>query len=92
VFGEGRPFLVALIVPAAAGGLGESALIASEITRCLQHAAHEEQVRQFAILDRPFSHDRGELTPKLSLCRTVIAANFSQQIADLYTNMPPKFN
>jgi long-chain acyl-CoA synthetase len=88
VFGEGRPFLIALIVPAAACDLAPSALIAAEITRCLQHAAHEEQVRQFAILDRSFSHDRGELTPKLSLCRNVIAKNFSQQIADLYANIP----
>jgi long-chain acyl-CoA synthetase len=96
VFGEGRSFLVALIVPAVAchaapqstssGGLAENSSIADEIARCLQHASHEEQVRQFAILDRPFSQERGELTPKLSLRRKTIAENFSQQIADLYAN------
>jgi long-chain acyl-CoA synthetase len=89
VYGEGRPFLVALIVPAGCGAAnaiptatGEQ--IASEITRCLQSAAHEEHVRKFIILDRPFSIDRGELTAKLSVRRTVIADNFRQQITTLY--------
>lgn len=88
VFGEGRPFLVALIVPSAACGDSPHAAISAEITRCLQHAAHEEQVRQFMVLDRPLSIDRGELTPKLSLCRGVIVENFRQQIAELYASMP----
>ena len=44
--------------------------------------AHEEQVRDFVVLDRPFSIERGELTPKLSLCRDVIARNFAAELAD----------
>jgi long-chain acyl-CoA synthetase len=85
VFGEGRPGLVALIVPAACGlAVDDPELqepIADEIARCLSSAAQEEQVRAFVVLDRPFSIERGEMTPKLSLCRAVIAKNFAAELA-----------
>ena len=84
VFGDGQCGLTALIVPAACG-LAQSneqasttARFAAEITRCLAHAAHEEQIHRFTLLDRPFSIDRGELTAKMSLCRSVIARNFAE--------------
>ncbi len=103
VFGDGQSHLVALIVPSASApaargsDCGEergarSEKFAVEINRCLQTAAHEEQVRQFALLDRPFSVDRGEMTAKLSLCRNVIAKNFSEQIARLYEFSTPSSN
>ncbi len=81
VFGDGQSALVALIVPAARGLARETC--AQEITRCLATAAHEEQVRGFTILDRPFSIERGELTPKLSLCRAVIARNFADELESM---------
>jgi long-chain acyl-CoA synthetase len=85
VFGEGRPALVALVVPTACGLANDSgelrSALAAEINRCLTNAAHEEQVRDLVILDRPFSIERGELTPKLSLCREVLARNFAAELA-----------
>lgn len=86
VFGEGQCAIVALIVPAACGvqgGIGSRATrerYAAEIRRCLESAAHEEQVRYFTLLSRPFSIDRGELTPKLSLRRAAIAQSFSAEL------------
>jgi long-chain acyl-CoA synthetase len=86
VFGDNQPGLSALIVPAECGRIKsdeiptQKELIAAEIDRCLASAAHEEQVRRFAILDRPFSIERGELTPKMSLCRSVIARNFANKM------------
>ena len=85
VFGEGRAALVALVVPTASGVACDSgelrAKLAPEIKRCLAAAACEEQVREFALLDRPFSIERGELTPKLTLRREVIARNFAGELA-----------
>lgn len=88
VFGDGQCGLVALIVPA--GGLvgdGEQDAqrneIAAEINRCLSSAAHEEQIHHFVLLDRPFSIERGEMTPKLSLCRTTIEANFAAALESM---------
>jgi long-chain acyl-CoA synthetase len=89
VFGDGRCGLMALVVPAAGAPTRSeeqgvrSELIAAEINRCLSSAAHEEQVHRFAILDRPFSIERGELTAKMSLCRTAIARNFAAELAGL---------
>jgi long-chain acyl-CoA synthetase len=89
VFGDGQCGLAALIVPAAVCGLADKAdapdyeSIAAEIKRCLQSAAHEEQVHRFKLLDRPFSIERGEMTPKLSLCRKTIEANFAAEIESM---------
>ena len=69
-----------------ADGIGSDATrerYAGEINRCLKSAAHEEQIRHFAILDRPFSIELGEMTPKLSLRREIIARNHADQLAAL---------
>jgi long-chain acyl-CoA synthetase len=94
VFGDGHHGLVALVVPptnaTSASGLArpqtltdQHGVYAAEITRCLQSAAREEQIHAFTILDRPFSIARGELTAKLSLCRSVIAQNFAAELKRL---------
>jgi long-chain acyl-CoA synthetase len=89
VFGDNLCGLVALIVPSAEGVAscnGQQAKdekYAAEIKRCLASAAHEEQVHRFALLDRPFAIERGEMTGKLSLCRGVIAKNFAAELQKL---------
>jgi long-subunit acyl-CoA synthetase (AMP-forming) len=84
VFGEGQRGLVALVVPARGEGRGASREeLAEEIERRLAGTAREEQVRDFTILERPFSIELGELTPKLSLCRERIAAHFAAELSDL---------
>jgi long-chain acyl-CoA synthetase len=89
VFGDGQCGLVALIVPAGCGSAdgdergSKSEQIDAEIKRCLESAAHEEQVHRFVLLDRPFSIERGEMTPKLSLCRKTIEANFSSELGKI---------
>ena len=59
-------------------------LFRQEISRLLVHASAEEQVGCFAILDRNFSVEQGELTPKLSLRRKTIEANFAREIEQMY--------
>jgi long-chain acyl-CoA synthetase len=90
VFGDDRPGLVALIVSRSEGPPKgyqvRSEQIAAEIARCLVAAASEEQVRQFAIVDRPFSIDRGEMTAKLSLCRSVIERNFAAELDSIFSS------
>ena len=43
-----------------------------------------EQIGQFVLIDRPFSQELNELTPKLSLRRAEVEKNFSQQIEAMY--------
>jgi long-chain acyl-CoA synthetase len=94
VFGDGHCGLLALIVPSTTAPLAcglarpqtddeRHATYTAEITRCLAPAAREEQIHAFALLDRPFSIERGELTAKLSLCRSVIAQNFAADLKRL---------
>jgi len=44
-----------------------------------------EQVKKFALLPREWSIDRGEMTPKLSMKRKVVLANFEKEIEAMYT-------
>jgi long-chain acyl-CoA synthetase len=97
VFGDGCSGIVALIVPAGDGGAASmeqgawskeqgaarDARYAVEIKLCLAAAAHEEQVHQFVLIDRAFSIEHGELTPKLSLCRKVIARSFAAELGQM---------
>lgn len=54
------------------------------VDRQLSQLAPHEQVRKVALVGRPFSIEQGELTPKMSLRRTVILENFADVIARLY--------
>ncbi len=60
------------------------ALFAAVIEQRLARLSHHEQVRKFALLDRSFSIESGELTPKLSLRRKVIEANWADRIEAMY--------
>lgn len=55
-----------------------------EIDRLLAAGAREEQVGPFVILPRNFSLEGGEVTPKFSLCREVIARNFAKEILGMF--------
>src|SRR5690606_14593444 len=87
--GEGQSHLAALVVatPCAVEQQVNEVQLGEEIARCLQAAAHEEQIRHFAVIDRPLSQEFGELTPKLSLCRETIARNFRETITQLYNKL-----
>lgn len=62
-------------------------LYREEINRCLAGLAEFEQVGAFELLDRAFSLDEGEVTPKQSLCRKVIQRRFAEQIDAMYRSM-----
>jgi long-chain acyl-CoA synthetase len=43
-----------------------------------------EQIKRFALIDRTFSQETGELTPTLKVKRKVVLANYSSIIEDMY--------
>jgi len=59
-------------------------LYAERIGQRLAELAPYEQVRTFRLIDRAFSIEQGELTPKLSLRREVIEQHFAGQIRAMY--------
>src|SRR4051794_5973305 len=81
VYGDDRPYLVALIE--ADDGAGED-----DVQKAIDDAntdlAKIEQVKKFKLLDRVLSQDEGELTPTLKLKREVVYDNFSDEIDTLY--------
>ncbi|HYO24528.1 MAG TPA: AMP-dependent synthetase/ligase [Lacipirellulaceae bacterium] len=60
------------------------AIYRAEIDRCLASLGQHEQIAGFNLLTRQFSAELGEVTPKLSLCRGVIAGTLSRQIERAY--------
>ena len=119
VVGDGRDYLVALIVPnrsalaaelagqagasddprnsAAARGPARAgtqdafladpsvrALVEARLRQRLASVSHYEQIGRFVLLERPFSCEQGELTPKQSLRRAVIIEHFATEIERLY--------
>lgn len=59
-------------------------LFSQRIRTQLASVSAYEQVGKFTLLDRGFTIDSGEMTPKLSLRRDVIAANYAAQIEAMY--------
>ena len=58
-----------------------------ELDRLLESVNAESSVGPFVILTRNFSSELGELTPKLSLRRQAISANFASQIAKMFREL-----
>lgn len=62
-------------------------LYRTEIARCITGRAEFEQIGAFQLLTRAFSQAQGEVTPKLSLCRSVIARTFAREIEAMYARV-----
>ncbi|HEV7281963.1 MAG TPA: AMP-dependent synthetase/ligase [Pirellulaceae bacterium] len=60
------------------------ALYREAIDRRLACVSHHEQAPKFVLLDRAFAIEKGETTPKLSLCRAVIEANYRGLVERIY--------
>ena len=43
-----------------------------------------EQVKKFTLIPREFTIDKGEMTPKLSIRRKSILANFEKEVEAMY--------
>jgi long-chain acyl-CoA synthetase len=81
VYGDDRPYLVALIV--AADGADESK-VQDAVDTANKDLAKIEQVKKFKVIDRELSQDEGELTPTMKVKREKVYENFSDEIDTLY--------
>jgi len=99
LIGDRRMFLSALIVPDFEA-LKEYAdpmelvnlkqiyeLLDKELDVFQKKLAGFERVRKFAILDKPFSIEGGELTPSLKVKRKVIEERYTNLIEDMYKGL-----
>ena len=90
--GDGRKFVSALIVPdagnlakASTDGHGEwEAIIGREIDAINETLMPHERIRRFCLIGRPFSIEKGELTPTLKIKRGIVEATYIDAIEHLY--------
>jgi len=90
VIGDGRPFITALVtVDQEAAGQAVASELRARVERAVAQAnrglGRHEQVRRFAILERDFLAEEGEVTPTLKLRRRVCEEHFRTEIEALYT-------
>jgi long-chain acyl-CoA synthetase len=88
VIGDRRKFLTVLITLAEGVDGDVHAAIKAQIDAVNETLARVEQVKKFAILERPFGIDSGELTPTLKIKRKVVAQKYASQIDAMYADEP----
>ncbi|MCL4288715.1 MAG: long-chain fatty acid--CoA ligase [Thermoleophilia bacterium] len=91
VIGDRRPYLAALLTidpdeaaRVAATGTEARVVVEQAVAEVNRHLGRVEQVKRFAILDRDFLRELGELTPTLKLRRRVCEEHFRDVIETLY--------
>jgi long-chain acyl-CoA synthetase len=62
-------------------------LLDNELDQFQKKLAAFERIRKFAILDKPFTIESGELTPSLKVKRKVIEERYKDLIEDMYKGM-----
>ena len=59
-------------------------LINNEVARLMENFSNYERIKKVVLLAEPFSIEKGELTPKLSIVRKVVLKNYDDEIDNLY--------
>jgi len=97
--GDNRPYNVLLIVPDkddpifhSLQGDNQTEYFHQIVMAANNDVATYERVINFTVLDRDFSREKGELTPKDSFNRKAIEANFKENIESLYQSNIVRIN
>ena len=61
------------------------ALIRKEVDTIMGNFSNYERVKEFALLDRLLTLEKGELTPTLKVVRKVVLSNFSDTVDKIYS-------
>ena len=87
-YGDGRPYLVALLVldpeAAARRPLSLDADVAAAVEAANATLNRAEQVKRYLVLEHEWGPETGELTPSLKLKRRVILQRYGRDIERLY--------
>ncbi len=84
VYGDNKPYLVALLVLSEENLNINHEQIEKEINKINQNLAKIEQIKKFFIINEKFSIENGMLTPTLKLKRYKIVTKYKNQFEKLY--------
>ena len=84
VYGDNKPFLVALIVLNNDYGDVKSEKIKDEIEKINKGLSKIEKIKKFFIIDKQFSIENGFMTPTLKLKRYKIIQEYKKDLEKLY--------
>jgi len=62
-----------------------NSLIRQEVSSAMERFSNYERVKEFALLSRLFTLEKGELTPTLKVVRKVVLENFSDSVEKIYS-------
>ena len=62
-------------------------LIEDDMSKLQKQLANYERVRKFALLDKPFTIETGEITPSLKIKRKVVEEKYGEVIEKMYTSL-----
>ena len=62
-------------------------LFESELTKFQKKLANYEKVRKFALLEKPFTLETGEITPSLKVKRKTVEEKYAQVIEEMYRGL-----
>ena len=63
-----------------------NSLIRKEVSSAMERFSNYERVKEFALLSRLFTLEKGELTPTLKVVRKVVLENFSDSVDKIYSS------
>ncbi len=84
VYGDNKPYLVALLVLSEENVNVSNEQIEKEINKVNQNLSKIEQIKKFFIINEKFSIENGMLTPTLKLKRYKIVTKYKNQFEKLY--------
>ena len=53
----------------------------------MENFSNFEQIKEVSLLSKPFSLEKGEMTPKMSIVRKVVMENYKDQIESIYSRI-----
>ena len=84
VYGDNKPFLVALIVLNNNFKDTDYKIIQEEIEKINKELTKIEKIKKFLIINNQFSIENGFMTPTLKLKRFKIIQEYKKELEDLY--------
>jgi len=84
VYGDNKPFLVALIVLDNDNKKFDNELIYNEIEKINKNLTKIEKIKKFIVIDKQFTIENGFMTPTLKLKRYKIIQQYKNELEKLY--------